>query len=158
VSPPVSVRLAGPGDEDALIEIFRRSIREVASRDYTPEQIAVWSGFTDMIDPWRERMAARIVYVAESGGTPCGFIQYEPPDHIDMSYVHPDFQRRGVASALLSALEADAIRRGVERLRVEVSLTARAFFEAKGYMLDTPQIVHVRGMDFVNFRMWKKLG
>jgi putative acetyltransferase len=157
VTAPVSVRLGGPGDAEALAEIFRRSIREVASRDYTPEQIAVWSGFADMEDVWRARMDARIVYVAEIGGVPCGFMQYEPPDHIDMSYVHPDFQRVGVASALLQALEAEAIRRGVEMLRVEVSLTARAFFAARGYALDASQIVHVRGMDFLNFRMWKRI-
>ena len=30
-------------DLDAVIEVFQRAIREVASRDYDPGQIAAWS-------------------------------------------------------------------------------------------------------------------
>lgn len=74
-----------------------------------------------------------------------------------MTYVHPQSQRIGVASALLAAVEADARRRGVTLLNVEASITSRPFFLARGFEVITPQIVTARGEDFLNYRMSKRL-
>ncbi len=74
-----------------------------------------------------------------------------------MTYVHPECQRNGVASALLATLEAEARRRGVALLNVEASVTSRPFFEARGFEVITPQIVSARGEDFLNYRMSKRL-
>src|ERR1700730_9883267 len=103
-------------------------------------------------------MQNRTTFVAEQNGRLIGFIQYEPPDHIDMTYVHPERQRIGVASALLATLEAEARRCGVKLLKVEASITSRGFFERCGYVVLTPQIVRARGQDFLNYRMSKRLG
>ena len=144
-------------DTEALAEIFRRSVRETASRDYRPAQIEAWAAAPGEVSVWNERMRNRVVFVAEHERKPIGFIQYEPPDHIDMTYVHPQWQRRGVASALLAALEAEARKRNVPLLNVEASITSRPFFLARGYEVITPQIVTARGQDFLNYRMSKKL-
>jgi putative acetyltransferase len=145
-------------DTEELGEMFRRSVREVASRDYRPAQIEAWVKAPGETAKWSERMRSRVTFVAEEGGRLIGFIQYEPPDHIDMTYVHPQAQRRGVARALLAALEAEAKRRGVTVLNVEASITSRPFFEASGFETITPQIVTARGEDFLNYRMMKRLG
>lgn len=146
-----------PADTEDLADVFRRSVREIASRDYRPAQIEAWAAAPGDIAAWRERMLSRVVFVAEEAGRVIGFIQYEPPDHIDMTYVHPERQRGGVASALLAALEAEARRRGVGLLNVEASITSRPFFESRGYEVITPQIVRARGQDFLNYRMSKRL-
>jgi putative acetyltransferase len=44
------------------------------------------------------------------------------------------------------------------RLFAEVSTTARPFFEANGFVVLAPQVVTVRGVDFVNYRMERVLG
>ena len=144
-------------DTEALAEIFRRSVREIASRDYRPVQIEAWAAAPGDTPAWNERMQKRVVFVAEHDRRPIGFIQYEPPDHIDMTYVHPGWQRRGVASALLAALETEARERNVPLLNVEASINSRPFFEARGYEVITPQIVTARGQDFLNYRMSKRL-
>jgi putative acetyltransferase len=102
-------------------------------------------------------MRNRTTFVAEAETRLVGFIQYEPPDHIDMTYVHPQTQRIGVASALVAAVEADARRRGVTALNVEASITSRPFFKARGFEIVMPQIVTARGQDFLNYRMSKRL-
>jgi putative acetyltransferase len=144
-------------DTKELGEVFRKSVREVASRDYRPAQIEAWVMAPGEIETWYERMRNRTVFVAEEQERRIGFIQYEPPDHIDMIYVHPEYQRRGVASALLAVLEAEARRRGVALLNAEASVTSRPFFEARGFEVITPQIVSARGEDFLNYRMSKRL-
>ena len=152
-----SIRPWAEADTEELAEVFRRSVREVAARDYRPKQIEAWAAAPGETSAWNERMRKRVVFVAEHEGRPIGFIQYEPPDHIDMTYVHPEWQRRGVASALLTALEAEARKRNVLFLNVEASITSRPFFLARGYEVLTPQIVTARGQDFLNYRMSKRL-
>jgi putative acetyltransferase len=144
-------------DTDELGELFRRSVREVASRDYRPAQIEAWVKAPGEIEAWTERMSSRISFVAEAAGRLIGFIQYDPPDHIDMTYVHPEHQRRGVAAALLATVEAEARRRGVNVLNVEASITSRPFFLSRGFEIITPQIVTARGEEFLNYRMAKRL-
>lgn len=144
-------------DTAALVEIFRRSIRDVASQHYRPAQIEAWVRLADETDVWHQRMRSRLVWVAEVDGKPVGFIQFEPPNHIDLTYVHPDHQRRGVASALLAKIESDARANGVRALIVEASITSRPFFAARGFEIITPQIVTARGQDFLNYRMRKVL-
>lgn len=155
---PVIVRARNDADAPALAEIFRRSIREVASRDYRPAQIAAWSQFADEIGAWDDRMRRREVWVAEINGRPAGFIQLAPPDHIDLTYVHPEHQRCGVASALLAKVEDVARGNGVKVLHLEASITSRPFFAARGFEVVAPQIVTARGQDFLNYRMQKHLG
>lgn len=145
-------------DAPALMEIFRRSIREVASQHYRPAQIEAWVRFADETDAWHQRMRSRQVWVAEGDGKPLGFIQLEPPDHIDLTYVHPEHQRQGVASALVAKVESVARATGVAALMVEASITSRPFFAARGFEIIAPQIVTTRGQDFLNYRMRKKLG
>ena len=144
-------------DTEALADVFRRSVREIASRDYRPAQIEAWAAAPGNVPAWNERMRTRVVFVAEHDNQLIGFIQYELPDHIDMTYVHPGLQRRGVASALLAAVEAEARKRNIGYLNVEASITSRPFFLARGYEVITPQIVTARGQDFLNYRMSKKL-
>ncbi len=144
-------------DAPALAEIFRRSIREVASQHYRPAQIEAWVRFADETDAWRDRMRSRQVWVAENNGKPLGFIQFEPPDHIDLTYVHPEHQRRGIASALVAKVESVARANGVPVLLVEASITSRPFFAACGFEIIAPQIVTARGQDFLNYRMRKVL-
>ena len=157
MSAAFTIRPWRESDTSALGEVFRRSVREVASRDYRPAQVEAWVQAPGEIETWNTRMRNRVVFVAEDQGRSIGFIQYDPPDHIDMTYVHPEYQRQGVASALLAALEDEARKRGVTLLNVEASITSRPFFVARGYEVITPQIVTARGEDFLNYRMSKTL-
>ena len=157
MSAAFTVRRWTQADTEELGALFRRSVREVASRDYRPAQIEAWVKAPGEIETWTERMRSRVSFVAEEAGRLIGFIQYEPPDHIDMTYVHPETQRRGVARALLAAVEAEARTRDVPLLNVEASITSRPFFEAHGFEIVTPQIVTARGQEFLNYRMRKRL-
>lgn len=154
-----TIRPLRPDDIDALIELFRAAVRRVASRDYTPAQLMAWA--PDRIDrePWVARYERRPAWVAEiDGGVPVGFSDLEPDGHLDMMYVHPDHQGRGIATALLAQVEQAAHERGIDNLYTHASLTARPFFERRGFTLIRQQMVTVRGQSFINFRMEKTLG
>ncbi|HIT14681.1 MAG TPA: GNAT family N-acetyltransferase [Candidatus Scatomonas merdigallinarum] len=63
-----------------------------------------------------------------------------------------DTQRQGVATALCEALEQAA---GTAVIRTHASLTARGFFEKRGYRLVREQQVERRGVLLTNFVMEK---
>ena len=74
-----------------------------------------------------------------------------------MLYVHPDFKRRGAATALMQAAEKEARRLGVKQMSTEASLTAHPFFEAAGFSVVRRQTVEFNGQKFDNFYMRKAL-
>ncbi len=76
---------------------------------------------------------------------------------MDMMYVHARCQGKGVASALLSHLESVARSMGIQELYTEASITARLFFERRGFQLVEQQLASIRGQNFINFRMKKRL-
>jgi putative acetyltransferase len=144
-------------DLDALIALFRTSVRALAPRDYTLGQVVAWA--PDEIDPddWRVRLAASSTWVATGGDRPAGFISLEGDGHLDMLYVDPEFQGRGVATMLLRQLEASAEARGLVRLFTESSVAAKPFFERRGFRAIVAQVVSRRGQRLANFRMERRL-
>ena len=151
------VRPYTAADVDELIALFRASVRTVARRDYTLAQVLAWA--PDAIDRtgWAARLAASSTWVAALGDRAAGFINLDPDGHLDNLFVHADCQGRGVASLLLRRLEASAVARGLARLFTEASITARPFFERRGFRVITAQTVVRRGEELTNYRMERPL-
>lgn len=140
-------------DAAATLDVFRRAITLLASRDYTAEQVAAWA--SPDIDPavWAERRAASRTRVAEVGGRVVGFTDVDEDGYVDMLFVDPDVARQGVGSALLRWARATAVALGAHELTTNASLTARAAFEAHGFAVVAEQHPVLRGVELTNFRM-----
>lgn len=147
------VRPYAAADLDDLIALFRDSVRQVAHLDYSLEQVLAWA--PDEIDheAWVLRLAASSAWLAAHGDRTAGFVTLEPDGHIDMLYVHAALQRCGIASKLLERVEISARSRGLARLFTQASITARPFFERRGFTVIQEQSVVRRGQKFANFRM-----
>ncbi|MGY8524349.1 GNAT family N-acetyltransferase [Paracidovorax citrulli] len=152
----LTIRPYRPEDLDGVIDVFLQAIRQTASRDYTPAQVAAWAQADR--DVWRTRRSDKPTWVAEIDRTVAGFTDLEPDGHVDMMYVHPRFGGLGVAKGLLTTAESRAMQDGVARLYSEVSITARPFFERMGFVVVEPETVLRNGQWFTRFRMEKVLG
>jgi putative acetyltransferase len=153
----ICIRDYRPADLDALIALFRESVRKTARRDYTQGQVMAWA--PDDIDrgSWTARRSSRPTWVAEIGGVAAGFTDLTADGLIDMLYVHPAYQRRGVARALVERTEWAARASGLARLRTAASIPARPVFERLGFHLVETQTVILRGEALVNYRMENSL-
>ncbi|WP_457808462.1 GNAT family N-acetyltransferase [Kushneria sp. EE4] len=144
------------GDADITLALFQRTVREVAARDYTPAQIEAWVGGMDRT-LWAITLARQSTWLAMIDDAPAGFASLNEHGHLDMLFVSPDHQRRGVASALLSVVEQAVRQRGIKRVTTEASLTGRPFFKARGFDVVKAQEMKRRGEVLKNFRMEKRL-
>jgi putative acetyltransferase len=153
----VSLRSYRPDDGPALLALCRDTIRRVNARDYDPRQIRAWA--SDEIDTaaWAARFHGRFVVVAEGARGPVGFAELESTGHVDRVYVSADHQGEGIGRAMIAAVVAEARRLGLGRLFVEASITARPFFEGQDFTLLASQVVTLRGVEFVNYRMERVL-
>ena len=156
--PPVSIRAYRQADTIDLAGLFRASVHSVPQHDYSSSQARAWA--STLIDEVRfgERCASKSTWIAEIEGRIVGFSDLESDGHIDLLYVHPDFQRRGVARALLEHIESTARESSLPRLYTEASITARPVFEARGFHVIAPQTVTVGGESMINYRMEKRFG
>lgn len=113
------IRAYRDSDLPLLCQIFLRAVRETASRDYTPGQIAAWAQVDET--RWRQKLADSIGLVAVVNSQPFGFIT-AIGTHIDLLFVSPDRARQGIGGALIEAL---CVQYPAQILTVDASITAK---------------------------------
>ena len=153
----ISLRQATATDIPALQALFVLCIRQTCTTDYTEAEIAVWTATAQNSDRWNKAVADQYFLIAEEGKKLAGFGSLRDGNYLDFMYVHPDFQGRGVAGKLLAALEAKALRLGTASLHSDISITARPFFEKKGYGVLHENRNERSGEVLVNYRMERVL-
>jgi putative acetyltransferase len=110
----VTIRIYERRDAAEVVDVFYRSVREVALSDYTDEQVKAW--VPRRWDAEREHRRSgdgRLVLVAaDDSDHVVAFIDLEPGGHIDRLYCAPEAAGQGVASRLYDAIETAARARG----------------------------------------------
>ena len=145
-----------PGEAAALAELFYQTVHAVCRQDYTLTQLDAWAD--GQVDPaaWDRSFLEHQTLVARMEGCIVGFAD-RTGDYLDRLYVHKDVQRQGVASALAAALEQGAMDAGHDTMITHASITARPFFESRGYRVVRQQQVERHGVLLTNFVMEKAL-
>lgn len=151
-------RLYHQSDIPQISRLYFNTIHKINSRDYSPKQIHAWAPEVYSNKFWQTRFQNYLaVIVAESGQNITGFTELENNGHIDCFYVHFNFQRLGVGSALINAIEKIAVDNNIHRLYVESSITARPFFLHHGFHEREAVEKPYRGQIFTQFIMEKNL-
>ncbi|MEG4942554.1 GNAT family N-acetyltransferase [Microcoleus sp. F4-D5] len=142
-------------DTQKIIKLFYDTVHEVNIRDYTKAQVDAWAPADMDIESWTKSLSSKFTFVAEEGEKIAGFGELEANGHIDRFYCHQDFQRQGVGTQILAQITSKARNLGIKKLFTEASITAKPFFESKGFIVVKKQEVERRGQRFINFAMEK---
>ena len=155
----VLIRPYKPTDAPATLEIFTRAVHETAADNYTAAQLAAWAPSDRDAGAWaQKRMQAETLVAVDDGSTRViGFTDIDATGYIDMMFVHPEWVRRGVATALLNDVVARALARSIPTLTTHASLTARPFFESHGFVVTEQRVSVLRGVALTNFAMQRVL-
>ena len=141
----MEIRAYRQEDIKEIAELFYNTVHTVNAADYTEKQL----------DAWAEHMTLVAVMPSDKeNGTEqiVGFADMDSTGYLDRLYVHRDFQRYGIASELCSRLEQAA---EVEEFTTHASITAKTFFEKRGYRVVQEQQVERQGILLVNYVMKK---
>ena len=153
----MNVRRYRKGEEQALWSLLYETVHKVNYRDYTQAQIEAWAPSQWDLSQWKKRLNRTNPFVAERNHQIFGFAELEENGHIDCFYCAHDWQGKGVGSSLLQIIEHEALKLGISRLFAEASLTARGFFEKKGFTVEGEKKVSRRGEQFTNYAVSKRI-
>lgn len=140
-----------PSDCMEITELFYNTVHLVNSKDYTKEQVNIWAPGQADLEKWNQSLQEHYSIVAVEGETIVGFGDIDNTGYLDRLYVHADYQRKGIATALCNQLE-QAVQ---GKIVTHASITARPFFENRGYKVIKEQQVERQGIYLTNFVMEK---
>ena len=152
------IRPARFSDIPAMQCLFRETVLAVNRQHYTAEEVADWASCGDDPRHWEALFARQHYFVAESPEAEMtGFASIDETGYMHALFVHREWQRCGVASALYETVERFARETGAGRITSEVSETARGFFERQGFRVDGKQRQQANRLWLKNYKMSKRL-
>lgn len=103
------------------------------------------------LEKWNQSLQEHYSIVAVEDEVIVGFGDIDKTGYLDRLFVHTDYQGRGIATAICNQLE-QAVKGNIT---THASITAKPFFEKKGYRVVKEQQVERQGVFLTNFCMEK---
>lgn len=138
-------------DCDIISQLFYKTVHSVNAKDYTAEQLSVWANNTDSLKSRRNDLLKQYTLIAEMNGVIVAFGSIDKSGYLDLLFVHKNFQNQGIATALCNELE-----KGYSVIKTYASITAKPFFESRGYSVVKVQEIKRSGVKLLNYEMQKK--
>lgn len=143
------IREYEPADCSEIAALFYQTVHEVNKQDYTIEQLNAWAAGKVDLAAWNQSFLEHYTLVAVENGRIAGFGDIDETGYLDRLYVHKEYQREGIAAALCSRLEAHV----QGNILTHASITARPFFQKRGYKVLREQQVERQNILLTNFVM-----
>lgn len=137
-----------------LSELFFQTVHKINKKDYSKEQLNVWATGKVDIEEWNKSFLEHYTIVAVENNEIIGFGDIDYSGYLDCLYVHCNYQRRGIATAICNQLEKSI---DTNVITTQASITAKPFFEKRGYRVIKEQQVERNGILLTNYIMEKKL-
>ena len=148
----MQIREYRTSDCEQLAELFYDTVHSINAKDYTEEQLNVWAtGIVDLQEWNRSFLKHKTVIVTENNKI-VGFGDIDKSGYLDRLFVHKDYQGRGIASAICDELECSVTG---NLITTHASVTAKAFFQHRGYRVILEQEVIRQGIALKNYVMEK---
>ena len=138
-------------DCEEIAALFYNTVHIVNAKDYTKEQLDVWATGQVDLEKWNQSLQEHYSIVAVENGVIVGFGDIDKTGYLDRLYVHADYQGKGIATAICNQLE-QAVQGDII---THASITAKPFFEKRGYKVVEEQQVERQGIFLTNFCMKK---
>ena len=142
-----------------IAELFHDTIHSVNAADYTEVQLDAWSPKDMDLSEWDKRLSNNYSIVAETETEKLivGFGVADDTGYFDLLYTHKDYQGIGIATLIADDIEKYIYSNSIPIVTTSASITAKPFFEKRGYVVLKKQNVECRGQFFINFEMQKSL-
>ena len=140
-------------DCEELIKLFYDTVHTINAKDYTKTQLDIWAPKQIDSKKWDCSLQKHYSLVALSHTIIIGFGDIDKTGYLDRLFVHADYQKQGIATAICDELEQAV---NTDTITVCASITAKPFFESRGYQTVRKQQVSKGGVFFTNYFMRKQ--
>ncbi|MBL3821346.1 MULTISPECIES: GNAT family N-acetyltransferase [Bacillus cereus group] len=149
------IRIFHKEDLEQVLQLFYETVHTINAKDYNVLQLQAWA--PDQLDreSWLKSLEKNISYVADYNGMIVGFGDYNEDHYVNRLFTHKDYQGKRIASYILQKLEQEAVNLGHRGIYTEASITAKPFFESKGFICIKEQKKEHNGQIFINYVMKK---
>ena len=137
-------------DCEQIAELFYQTVHTINAKDYAQEQLCAWATGHMDLSAWNKSFLEHNTCVAVKNDIIVGFGDIDDTGYLDRLFVHRDYQRQGVATALCDKLET-----GFDIITTHASITAKPFFLHRGYRVIKEQQVVRNGISLTNYVMEK---
>ncbi|WP_252225823.1 GNAT family N-acetyltransferase [Clostridium sp. ZBS2] len=146
------IRKYKPLDCMVLAELFYNTVHLVNAKDYTEEQLNVWATGSIDLKEWNKSFLEHFTVVAIEDNVIVGFGDIDNNGYLDRLFVHKDYQNKGIATAICDKLEKYVC---ADKISTHASITAKPFFEKRGYKVIKEQQIERKGIILINYVMEK---
>lgn len=136
-------------DCEELTKLFYNTVHTVNAKDYTEEQLDAWATGQVDLNKWDQSLREHYSIVAVENEMLVGFGDIDKSGYLDHLFVHADYQGKGIGTMICNRLE-QAVSGNII---THASITARPFFEKRGYRVVKEQQVERQGVFLTNFEM-----
>lgn len=142
-----AVRKWNRADASETAVLIRKAVSSACGIAYSRKQCDAWTAgiSADRISLILEKEKA---FAAEMHGKLAGIGSVTSDGYLDLLYVLPEYQHRGIASMLCDVLEKDH-----DVIRVHASVCAEDFFQRRGYETVRKETVFRNGTALVRYEM-----
>ena len=132
-----------------IAELFYNTVHAINASDYTDEELNAWASGEIDIDEWDISLKKNDTVVAIIDGVIVGFGDIDKSGYLHRLFVHKNYQRQGIATAICHQLESKVSG----KISTHASITAKSFFENRDYKVIKEQQVKRKGILLTNFVM-----
>ena len=133
-------------------KLFYDTVHTINAEHYNKKQLYAWASPQIPFKKWHQSFEKHYAVVAIENGIVVGFGDMDRYGYLDRLYVHKNYQRRGIATAICDTLEMTIPSR---KYVSHVSITAKPFFEKRGYSVVKKQLVKRKNVVLANYVMEK---
>ena len=124
-------------DCEELTKLFYNTVHTVNAKDYTEEQLDAWATGQVDLNKWDQSLREHYSIVAVENEMLVSFGDIDESGYLDHLFVHADYQGKGIGTMICNRLE-QAVSGNII---THASITARPFFEKRGYRVVKEQQV-----------------
>lgn len=155
----VKMRIRNYRSEDCemIAKLFYETVHSINLKDYTKAQLNAWAVSDFDLVRWDSKLSNHYSVVVEKDNRIIGFGDVDCNGYFDHLFTHKDYQGMGVATLIADEIEDYTYQNGIYVITTDASITAKPFFEKRGYTVQKDQTVEIRGQLLNNFKMQKSL-
>ncbi len=157
------IRRAVHEDAANIINAHKRSIKELCSKDYSPEQIAAWSGFNFQENHWHKMMDKDLVWVISDDQNNIfgfGHLKFHEKSEAEIGglYFVPEVVGQGFGKNIFLLMLDECRKRDIHSISITATKTAKAFYENVGFIQLGPQTsLKIGNQEIECFKMLQSL-